>query len=79
VDVKNIVVFASGSGSNFQAVINAIEDGRIQAEITGLIASKPGIGAIKKAEAANIPYQIIRRPDFDNENQFTEALNHNSE
>jgi phosphoribosylglycinamide formyltransferase 1 len=75
VDVKNIVVFASGSGSNFQAVINAIEDGRIQAEITGLIASKPGIGAIKKAEAANIPYQIIRRPDFDNENQFTEALN----
>jgi phosphoribosylglycinamide formyltransferase 1 len=44
-------------------------------KITGLIASKPGIGAIKKAEAANIPYQIIRRPDFDNENQFTEALN----
>jgi phosphoribosylglycinamide formyltransferase 1 len=75
VDVKNIVVFASGSGSNFQAVINAIEDGRIQAKVTGLIASKPGIGAIKKAEAANIPYQIIRRPDFDNENQFTEALN----
>jgi len=72
--VKNIVVFASGSGSNFQAIINAVEDGRIHAEITGLIASKPDIGAIKKAETAKIPYQIIRRPDFDNESQFTEAL-----
>jgi phosphoribosylglycinamide formyltransferase 1 len=72
--VKNIVVFASGSGSNFQAVIDSIKNGQLEAEITGLIASKPGIGAIKKAENAKIPYQVIRRPDFNNENQFSDAI-----
>jgi phosphoribosylglycinamide formyltransferase 1 len=72
--VKNIVVFASGSGSNFQAVINAVDEGRIEAAITGLIASKPGIGAIKKAEAAHIPHRVIRKADFENEELFADAI-----
>jgi phosphoribosylglycinamide formyltransferase 1 len=53
--VKKIVVLASGSGSNFQAIIDAAANGRLDAEISGLIAGKPGIGAIGHAEKAGIP------------------------
>lgn len=57
--MKHIVVFASGSGTNFQAIIDAVNNGYIQAKITGLITDRPGIGAIERAEANNIPVEII--------------------
>jgi len=56
---KRIVVAASGSGSNFQALINAQKKGILQASIIGLIAGRPGIGAITRAEAEGIPVAII--------------------
>lgn len=57
--MKKIVVFASGSGTNFQAIIDAVKSGKINAEISGLIASKPDIGAIKRAVRAGIPASVI--------------------
>jgi len=56
--LKKLVVFASGSGTNFQAVIDAIQSGYLKAQVTGLIASKAGIGAIKRARNNNIPVEI---------------------
>jgi phosphoribosylglycinamide formyltransferase 1 len=50
---------ASGSGSNFQAIIDAIEQGTLPAKITGLIAGKPGIGAIERARNHQIPVSIL--------------------
>lgn len=58
--MKNIVVFASGSGSNLQAIINAIIENRIQAKITGLVASKIGIKAIDIAKANHIPVFVTQ-------------------
>ncbi|MCH8567091.1 MAG: phosphoribosylglycinamide formyltransferase [Balneolales bacterium] len=57
--IAKIVVAASGSGSNFQSLIDAIDEKRLHAEISGLIASKPGIGAISRAISAGIPYDIV--------------------
>lgn len=57
--MKNIVVFASGSGTNFQAIIDSVRADKINATISGLIASKPGIGAINRARSAKIPYFIL--------------------
>lgn len=72
--MKKIVVFASGSGTNFQAIIDSVESGRIQAKIAGLITSKDGISAIERANKAAIPYFTIKRTHFENENQFGEAI-----
>jgi phosphoribosylglycinamide formyltransferase 1 len=72
--LKKIVVFASGSGTNFQAVIDSVHSGRIQAKIAGLITSKDDIGAIERAEKAGIPYYVLKRSHFKNENQFGEAI-----
>lgn len=73
--MTNIVVFASGTGTNFQAIIDAIEDGLItDARITGLIAGKSGIKAIDRAKNHNIPTQVVRKDRFGGEDEFAEKL-----
>lgn len=61
--MKNLVIFASGSGSNFQAIIDAIRENRIQAHISGLISNRENTGAEKKAKANSIPVAIISDRD----------------
>lgn len=63
--MKNIVVFASGSGSNFQSIIDAVENGEINARIAGLISNKHGVGAVGKAANRGIPYIVISENDFE--------------
>lgn len=58
-----LAVLASGSGSNFQAILDARRDGRLEAVVAVLVASKPGIGAIVRAEAAGIPVEIPDQAD----------------
>lgn len=57
--MHNLVFFASGSGTNFQSVIDAINSGRLQARISGLISDRTGAGAINRAEANDIPTFIL--------------------
>lgn len=72
--MKNIVVFASGSGTNFQAVINAVEKGSILAEITGLVAGKHGIKAIDRAKRHHIPVYILSENDRKSSKNYLAAL-----
>ena len=51
--MKKIAVFASGGGTDFQSVIDANETKKF-CEISYLVASKPEIGAISRAEKHGI-------------------------
>jgi phosphoribosylglycinamide formyltransferase 1 len=53
--MKRIAVFASGSGSNFQAIADAVENGTLKAEIQVLVCDKPGAGVIERARKLHIP------------------------
>jgi phosphoribosylglycinamide formyltransferase 1 len=53
--MKRIAVFASGSGSNFQAIADAVENGTLKAEIQLLVCDKPGAKVIERARKLNIP------------------------
>ena len=57
--MKKLVVFASGSGSNFQAIIDAIRENQIKAKITGLITNRENTGAEERAKSHQIPVAII--------------------
>ena len=50
-----IAVFASGSGSNFQAIQEAIENGQLDAQIEIVVTDKPDAYVVKRAENFNIP------------------------
>ena len=51
--MKKIAVFASGGGTDFQSVIDANEKEKF-CDIAYLVASKPGIGSIQRAEKHGI-------------------------
>lgn len=64
--MKNIAVFVSGSGSDFQSVADAINDGTIKSgKIKLLISSKAGVFAIERAEKMNIPHYVFAKKDFE--------------
>lgn len=50
-----IAVLVSGSGSNLQAIIDAIAAGSLDARIVGVISDRPGVRALERAAAAGIP------------------------
>ena len=67
-------VMASGSGTNFEAVAQAIADGKLNAEIKVLIYNKPEAKVRSRAEKWNIPAILIdhrkykqQREDLDQE------------
>lgn len=72
--MKHIVVFASGSGTNFQAIIDAVESGQIQATIRGLIANKPGIKALERAEKNDIETRVMPPSAFNNKAAYETEL-----
>ena len=50
-----LVVLASGSGTNLQALIDAVAEGRLQAEVTMVIVNRRGAPARERARRAGIP------------------------
>lgn len=71
--MKRIAVFASGSGSDFQSVIDANERENF-CEISLLVASKPGIYAIERAEKHRIESIVCSRKDFADAESMGEKL-----
>ncbi len=65
----------SGGGTNLQAIIDAIEDGRITgAEIVRVISNKKDAYALKRAENAGIEGVVVSRKDHPEPGAFNEAL-----
>jgi len=72
--MKRIAVVASGRGSNFQAVIDAIRDGKVPAECVALITDNPKAYAIERAQKAGIPCRIIDYTTFPSREVYERAL-----
>lgn len=56
-----LAVCVSGSGTTLQNLIDLIRARRLRAEIVQVVASRPRIGAIPRAEAAGIPLALSSR------------------
>lgn len=69
-----IVVLVSGRGSNLQALIDAVRDGRLPAAIRAVISNEPGAPALARARTAGIPIYVVNHRDFPSREQFDRAL-----
>jgi phosphoribosylglycinamide formyltransferase-1 len=69
-----LAVFASGGGSNFGAMLKAIDADRLDATPVLVVADRPGTGAAEKAEARGIPVAVLPPGDFVDEDAFADAL-----
>jgi phosphoribosylglycinamide formyltransferase-1 len=63
-DGFRIAVFASGSGSNFQAIVDAAAAGRLDAQVVLLVCDKPDAPVIRRAEQAQVPTFVFRPKDY---------------
>lgn len=59
-----IGVLLSGSGTNLQAIISAIEGG-LPVSIVRVISSRPDAFGIQRAEAAGIPVTVLSRASYE--------------
>ncbi len=50
-----LVVLASGSGSNLQAILDATADGRLDAEVVLVVVNRRSAYAAERADAAGVP------------------------
>ena len=71
---KRIAVLASGRGSNFQAIIEAIRREQIPATCVALITDNPEAFAIQRAKDAGIPVKIIDYSSFPSREMYEPAL-----
>ncbi|MCL2608882.1 MAG: hypothetical protein FWD94_03135, partial [Treponema sp.] len=64
--MKNIAVFASGEGTDLQAIIDACREGRLDAAVCAVVGNRAGSGALRRAAEAGIPAFLLD-PELDGE------------
>ncbi len=70
-----VVVCVSGGGTNLQALIDGVRNGKIRnTEITGVISNNSCAYAMKRAENAGIPSFCISPKDYEKRVDFNQAL-----
>lgn len=70
----NIAVFASGSGTNFETIMNHIEDGSLPVHCACLIVDKREAFALKRAEKHNIPAFFVNPKRFDSKEKYEQYI-----
>jgi len=69
-----MAVFASGRGSNFKAIYQAVKNGELYADIALLLASSASAGALDFAREKGIPAQPVNRHGFETREEFIANL-----
>ena len=59
-----LAVFASGEGTNFEAIARACADGRIDAEVVLMVCDKPAAPVVGKAERMGIGSFVFSPKDY---------------
>jgi len=73
--MKRIAVLVSGGGTNLQALIDAEKNGMIgNGKISLVVASKPGVYALERAENNGIKSVVLSRKDYDSIKSYSKAL-----
>jgi phosphoribosylglycinamide formyltransferase-1 len=70
----SIAVLASGSGTNLEAIAQAIEEGGVPARIAIVISDNPDAFALERAGRRGIPTQVIELKDYPDRPAFDLAI-----
>lgn len=72
--LKRIVVFASGNGSNFEAIIQAIEAKELNVICVGVVVDKENAYVIERANLHQIPVFLCLRKNYSSKIEMEEAI-----
>lgn len=71
--MKNLAIFASGSGTNFEAIAQACADGVIDARVALMVCDKPGAAVVGRTERFGVesfvftPRSYASKADYEKE------------
>jgi phosphoribosylglycinamide formyltransferase-1 len=69
-----IGILVSGSGTNLQAIIDAIEEGRLAAEVRLVLCNVPGARALERAKQYGLPTLLLDHREFPDRAAFDARL-----
>lgn len=72
--MKQLAVFASGSGTNFEAIARACADGRIDARVAALVCDKREAGVLERAEKLGVDVMTFRPKDYESKSEFETVI-----
>jgi len=67
-------VLVSGTGSNLQAILDAIAAGSLAAQVSVVISNRAGVRALERAREAGVPALTIPHKEFETREAFDRAL-----
>ncbi len=68
--MKKLAVFASGSGTNYEAIVRACENKEIDAEVSLLVCDKSGAYVLERAKAHNTKTFVFNAKDYASKEEF---------
>ena len=71
---KRLAVFASGRGSNFEAIVSACESGRIAAQVVLLVCDHPLAEVVARAKAHHIDCFAFSPKDYASKADYEQAI-----
>ena len=71
---KKLAVFASGTGSNFEAIDDACKDGRLDADVVLMVCDKPSAAVVGKAAARGIESFVFSPKDYASKADFEKEI-----
>ncbi|MCJ1910239.1 phosphoribosylglycinamide formyltransferase [Planococcus ruber] len=69
-----MAVFASGNGSNFQAIADSIQRGELQAELALVVTDRPAAFVVERAEKLGVPSFAFLPSEYDSKQLYEEML-----
>jgi len=72
--MKKLAVFASGSGTNFEAIAQACADGRIDAEVVLMVCDVPGAKVIERADRFGIEKLVFSPKAYSCKTEFEKII-----
>ncbi len=72
--VITLGVLASGSGTNLQAVLDAIAEGKLDARVAVVVSNVPGAGALDRARAAGVEAVVVDHTQHPDRRSFDSAV-----
>ncbi len=69
-----LAILASGSGTNAEAIIQAAQQGIINAEISLVFTNIENAGVIERAKKLNVPFEVLPHKNFDSREAYDKAV-----
>lgn len=69
-----LAVLASGGGTTLQNLLDLIDAGRLDARVSCVVGSRPGIKALERAERHRVPHHVVDRKGYESAVAFSKPV-----